>query len=223
MFKRFHFRISLLTVLATALLGLHLPNTVEAAPDHIPCCGPITPAGERLAATLDSMNVESLWLANEHVNWETGEADRGADYEGPGNHTHCSAFAASAAKKLGVYLLRPPDHGQQLLSNAQAEWLAGEAGRQSGWRKVSDMEKAQRLANEGTLVLAIFPNPDPRAPGHIAIVRPSEKSTRAFSENGPEVIQAGQHNHAKINIRTAFENHPGAWPDGIRYYAHSLR
>jgi len=49
------------------------------------------------------MNVESLWLAHEHVNWETGEPDKNADYAGPGRSMHCSAFAAAVGKKLGVY------------------------------------------------------------------------------------------------------------------------
>jgi hypothetical protein len=49
------------------------------------------------------MNVESLWIAGQHINWETGEPDRGGDYEGPGNHTHCSAFSAAAANRLGIY------------------------------------------------------------------------------------------------------------------------
>ena len=196
----------------------------QAAPeqDRVPCCGPITPAGERLALTLDSMNVESLWLAHEHVNWETGTPDRDADYEGPGNHSHCSAFAAAAAKRLGVYLLRPPEHGQVLLANAQADWLAGDAGARAGWRRVPAMIEAQRLANRGTLVLVLYRNPDRHVPGHIAIVRPSEKSARALEENGPEIIQAGEHNHNKTNVRIGFENHPGAWPDGVLYYAHDL-
>lgn len=197
---------------------------VSAAPEreHTPCCGPITPAGERLASTLDGMNVEHLWLSHEHVNWETGEPDRGANDEGPGNHTHCSAFAAAAAKRLGVYLLRPPEHGQILLASAQAAWLAGAEGSQKGWRHVSKMTEAQHLANQGTLVLVVFENPDKHVPGHIAIVRPSEKSARTLEENGPEIIQAGEHNHTKINVRAGFENHPGAWPDGVRYYAHRV-
>ena len=189
---------------------------------HAPCCGPISPGGLRLAALLDGMHVESLWLANEHVNWETGEPDRGAGYEGPGNHTHCSAFAAAAAKRLGVYLLRPPEHGQLLLSNAQADWIPGPEGRKAGWRPVPNMRQAQHLANEGSLVVVLFKNPDPHKPGHIAIVRPSEKSARTLEENGPEVIQAGEHNHDKINVRVGFENHPGAFPNGVRYYVHSL-
>jgi hypothetical protein len=168
------------------------------------------------------MNVESLWLAHEHVNWETGEPDKGADYEGPGNHSHCSAFAAAAAKRLGVYLLRPPEHGQLLLANAQAEWLSSAAARKSGWQSVADMREAQRLANQGNLVLVLFQNPSKHVPGHIAIVRPSEKSLKALREDGPRIIQAGNHNHASTNVRIGFQNHPGAWPDGVLYYVHML-
>jgi hypothetical protein len=221
-------KIGLSSVLAIscALVGATLPrpSAALAAPEreHNPCCGTITPAGDRLRSTLDSMDVESLWLAHEHVNWETGEPDRGGDYEGPGNHTHCSAFAAAVAKKLGVYLLRPPEHGQALLTNAQADWLAGDAGSRAGWRRVQDMREAQRLANQGSLVLVLYPNPDKHVPGHIAIVRPTEKSFKALKENGPEIIQAGEHNHAKTNVKTGFANHPGAWPDGVLYYVHAL-
>ncbi len=208
-------------LLAGSLLRLDASQAAPQ-PEEIPCCGKITPAGARLAAALDGMNVESLWLANEHVNWETGEPDRNAEYEGPGNHTHCSAFAAAAAKRLGVYLLRPPEHGQLLLANAQADWLAGEKGARGGWRRVSDMREAQSRANRGSLVLVLYPNPDSHVPGHIAIVRPSEKSSRSLEENGPEIVQAGEHNHARTNARLGFSNHPGAWPDGVLYYAHTL-
>jgi len=72
------------------------PDVVQAAyAPHQACCGAITPEGYRLADVIDSMHVEQLWLAHEHVNWETGEPDRAADYEGPGKATHCSAFAAA--------------------------------------------------------------------------------------------------------------------------------
>ena len=128
------------TLLAAVLLW---PMQPLAAAQYASCCGPISPAGQRLASFLDNMDVESLWLANEHVNWETGKPDRGAGYEGPGNHTHCSAFAAAAAMRLGVYLLRPPEHGQELLSNAQAAWIAGPEGQRAGWRAVSGYRQRQ--------------------------------------------------------------------------------
>ena len=123
-FKKTRFCALLLGIfLLAAIAGPFLQSPLAALPKHEPCCGPIAPAGDHLASVLDDMNVESLWIAGQHINWETGEPDRGGDYEGPGNHTHCSAFSAAAAKRLGIYLLRPPEHGQSLLANAQSKWL----------------------------------------------------------------------------------------------------
>jgi hypothetical protein len=204
-------------VLAVLLLFV---RSLPASETH--CCGEITPAGHRLAEMLDSMHVESLWLANQHINWETGEPDRGGSYEGPGKHTHCSAFAAAAAKKMGVYILRPPEHGQVLLANAQANWLRSEEAESKGWRKVSSARAAQAEANRGNLVVVVFANPDKHVPGHVAIVRPSEKSLQALEQDGPQIIQAGQHNHASTVVRIGFANHPGAFPHGVRYYSHPL-
>jgi hypothetical protein len=186
------------------------------------CCGAISPAGHRLESFLDGMNVESLWLASEHVNWETGEPDKGADYDGPGRSTHCSAFAAAAAKRLGVYMLRPPDHGQVLLANAQAEWFHTAKGRQEGWKALADARQAQSLANEGNLVVVVYESPDPHKPGHIAIVRPSLRPERLLDENGPEITQAGQKNYTKTSTKVGFQVHHGAWPGGVQYYAHRV-
>ena len=58
----------------------------------------IAPEGRRLAKTLDSMDVENLWPAGVHVEWESGVPD-GRPVHGSGKHTHCSAFVASAASK----------------------------------------------------------------------------------------------------------------------------
>src|SRR5271170_2623993 len=134
------------------------------AASETPCCGDISAGGKRLEAVLDSMNVESLWLAEEHVNWETGRPDKGADYEGPGKATHCSAFAAAVGMKLDVYMLRPPEHGQILLASAQARWFSSREGREAGWRSVPDPGEAQRKANEGNLVVVVFQSPNPHRP-----------------------------------------------------------
>ncbi len=186
------------------------------------CCGPISPAGHRLLELLESTNVEALWLAHEHVNWETGEPDKDADYEGPGKATHCSAFAAAVGKRVGVYMLRPPEHGQILLANAQAAWFHSAAGQQNGWHEVKTAKEAQTLANQGSLVTIVYENPDAHKPGHIVIVRPAERSERLLDENGPEVIQAGERNYLKTSAKVGFLHHPGAWPDGVHYYAHKL-
>ena len=209
----------LVSVAVFALWQVCAPQGSAAEPS---CCGSISSAGRRLEAVLDGMNVESLWLAHEHVNWETGEPDKDADYAGPGRSTHCSAFAAAVGKKLGVYLLRPPEHGQILLANAQAEWFRAPGGKQKGWRELRTAHEAQSLANQGNLVVVVYESPDPYKPGHVAVVRPAHRLERLLEQNGPEITQAGQKNYLKTSTKVGFQAHPGAWPAGVRYYAHSI-
>jgi hypothetical protein len=194
--------------------------TAFAAGDRS-CCGSIASGGYKLAAVLDGMDVEAHWPAHEHVNWQTGEPDRRGENEGPG-HTHCSAFAAAVAKKLGIYLLRPPQHGQKLLANAQAAWLDGYQGHHHGWIRLSGGQEAQMRANQGNLVLVVFSNPDLEKPGHVAVVRPSEKTIFGLRQEGPQIIQAGNKNYNSTVVRIGFKNHVGAFPDGVRYYAHPV-
>jgi hypothetical protein len=65
--------------------------------------------GRQLANVLDQMTVEEHWPAYQHVNWETGDPDRGGEYEGPGH-----GIAA-------------PERYQELHANAQVEWFARSA------------------------------------------------------------------------------------------------
>ncbi|HEX4342949.1 MAG TPA: hypothetical protein VH255_06140, partial [Verrucomicrobiae bacterium] len=171
--------------------------------------GEITPQGQRLADTLDSLHVEQLWLPKLSVNWRTGEPDGRID-TGKGSHTHCSAFAAAASEKLGVYLLRPPEHSADLLANAQQDWLRGR-GTNFGWQAVSTPQAAQQLANEGQLVMVTCKNLNPDASGHIAIVRPCAKSDAEIQAEGPQIIQAGGHNYISTTTKEGFKYHPGAF------------
>ncbi|MFO0966357.1 MAG: hypothetical protein U0793_12340 [Gemmataceae bacterium] len=178
--------------------------------------------GRKLAAFLDGMQVDKLWLSGRYVNWKTGEALSKPVTDGK-PHTHCSAFAAAACERLGIYILRPPEHSETLLANAQFDWLAGE-GHKHGWTPVKTAREAQALANKGMLVVATFKSPDPKKSGHIAIVRPSAKSAEAIAREGPQVIQAGLHNHISASLKTGFGSHPEAWSKGeVRYYAHAVK
>jgi hypothetical protein len=201
------------------LIMMGLPFAVigaTSADDN--CCGPINDAGRKLVVRLDSTGVDHLWIAGHHVDWRTGEPDSGTEDRGRGNATHCSAFAAAVANSLGIYLLRPPEHGQVLLASAQVAWLQSDAARKRGWRKVMDMEEAQALANQGHLVLAAYPNL--KKPGHIAIVRPADKSKAELQSDGPQITQAGERNALSTTVRIGFKYHPGAWPNGVEYYAY---
>jgi len=230
MIRRPFVRLSLLIAIAlgAACGGIGAVHPVSAAAQSAPaaaeaCCGVITPEGHRLADLLDSMHVERLWLAHNHVNWETGEADRPETYQGPGRATHCSAFAAAVGERLNVYMLRPPEHSQILLASAQAEWFHDKNAANMGWKALEGPGHdrwAQELANQGNLVVIVYESPDPHKPGHIVIVRPSEKSLDALRKEGPQVAEAGTENYSSFVAARSFTHHPGAWPDGVHYYWH---
>ena len=180
----------------------------------------ITPEGQHLAAVLDSMHVEEHWIAGAIVDWRTGDPT-GKAISDNGRHTHCSQFTAAACEKLGIYILRPPEHSAVLLANAQFDWLPKE-GVAAGWSSVANGVAAQDLANRGQVVVAVCQNADPKKSGHIAIVRPGKKTPQQIAAEGPDVIQAGGTNFNSASLKRGFANHPDAFPKGeIRFYAHA--
>ena len=174
------------------------PRRRPRARRRVACCGPITAAGARLAAFLDGTGVDHLWLPGFKVNWETGAAI--SAWEDGRPHTHCSAFVASAAMRLGIYVLRPPEHSPTLLANAQMGWL-GSPRPPPGAGSPCPMSPRRRPA-------PIWANLSSRPskiqtlskPGHIAIVRPSDIDTAALLAEGPFVIQAGGHNALSVPL-----------------------
>lgn len=182
---------------------------------------PIAPAAKTLIRRIDSLDVENHWPAGVHVKWETGVPD-GRPESGSGKHTHCSAFVAAAARELGIYILRPPEHPQLLLANAQYEWLGGE-GAARGWKPLASAEEAQHYANRGWFVVATYRNHHDDKPGHIAIVRPSDKSDTSIREEGPQITQAGGTNYRSTALSVGFAGHPAAWrKHEVRFYAHAV-
>ena len=182
---------------------------------------PVSPQAKQILSRLVKMGVESKWIAGAHIDWETGLPD-GQPEMFSGRHTHCSAFVASAAKKVGVYILSPPEHRQELLANAQNQWLATD-GAARGWISVEGPQEAQNDANRGMLVVASYHNHHDDKPGHIAIIRASNKAPKLIAEDGPDVIQAGTTNATSIPLRDGFAGHPAAWNnDEVQYYAHPV-
>ena len=175
--------------------------------------------GRKLLQLLDGTKVEDLWPAGYQVNWETGEPIKVSKST---HSTHCSAFAASFSKKVGVYLLHPPEHGQNLLANAQFDWLQTDDAAKDGWQRVATGLEAQNLANKGYLVVTAIKNPDVTRPGHVAVLRPAVKSLDLLQDEGPQVTQSGRTNHYSIPLIKGFANHPGAWPNGVIFYKHAI-
>jgi hypothetical protein len=198
--------------------------------------GVISEGGERLRAFLDGTHVETEWMANYHVVWQTGQRNGPAQGD-PAHHTHCSAYVAAAALYLDIYTLRPPHHGQLHLANAQVHWFGGirshrgptaaEAGWSSLGRSGDDgvLDAAITAANVGKLVVAGYFQPPTRqadgtqieGTGHIVIIRPQESFP---SDEGPQVVTAGVRNFKSTSTKFAFGDHPLAWPDNIQLYVH---
>ncbi|MBS1591698.1 MAG: hypothetical protein JST07_06260 [Bacteroidetes bacterium] len=156
-------------------------------------------------------DVANKWLSGHHINWETGESDNPNATKGI--KTHCSAFVAAACKQLNIYILRPPQHKQELLANAQFDWLNSEDAIQQGWKKIIDnpLIEAERLANEGYVVIASTKNSNSHKPGHIALIIPKETSNKELTEKGPFLIQAAQTNGYDIYLRNGFKSHIKDW------------
>ena len=183
----------------------------------------VSPEGKILLQNYLSMNVENLWIAGHHINWITGNTDQ--DNAESGIKTHCSAFVASACKNQNIYILRPPEHGQVLLANAQYEWLQSTSATSMGWHIIIESTptaiyySAQRYANKGLVVIAVCKNPISKKPGHIAMVRPDLISQQQINDNGPSLIMAGTLNYNLISLKKGFKSHIKQWPESeILFY-----
>jgi len=179
---------------------------------------PVTDGGNQLGAYLNSLDVTHKWLPGHHVDWMTGEPD---NVVGGVTKSHCSAFVASATAQLSIYILRPPAHSELLLANAQYDWLNSQSN-QDGWVPVDSGMRAQQISNQGCLVVVAFHNPDSKKPGHIAIVRPSDKSDADLQNEGPEIIQAGLENYNSTSVLQGFSHHiTSAQDNTLIYYRHN--
>jgi glutamine amidotransferase-like uncharacterized protein len=176
---------------------------------------------EGLWKRLEAMEVDKLWLPGAIVDWKTGLPTGQTIKDAKSKHTHCSQFVAAATERLGVYVLRPPEHGVVLLANAHFDWLASDAGKKAGWVALKDGGAAQAAANGGRLVLASLKNPDSTKSGHIAIVRPGNKDADLLAKEGPDVMQAGGTNALRTPLRKGFGNHSKEY-DQIAFYAHAV-
>lgn len=193
--------------------------------------------GAELTTFLDALDVESLWIAGHHVDWATGESDT-PNPDGSEAKSHCSAFLAALADRLGIYVLRPPDYPQELLANRQVHWLSGEPFKHApdnaaalGWRSLGTsggdgaLSQAAAEAQTGHLVVAGFAEPPgstgDQAPGHVCVVRP--QAPDSVGSDGPLMISAGEQNWRKAHMAHVFENHSGAWPDAISLFVHDTR
>ena len=197
----------------TMLLALCISATNLQAQELIT----VNPAGNNLLNFYLNMNVENLWIAGHHIDWVTGLPDR--PNAEAGIKTHCSAFVAAVCKNKSIYILRPPEHSQILLANAQFQWLTTPAAQSMGWHQIINTSinktyfAAQQYANNGYVVVAVCQNLNPHKSGHIALIRPTEISTQQLTDEGPTVTMASTKNTNLISLKLGFKSHIKEWPE----------
>ena len=176
--------------------------------------------GEKLKQFYQGLNVETHWISGQHIDWETGAP---SDRDDTHNlKTHCAAFVAAACEKLKVVILRPPEHAQDLLSNAQFDWLPTSPAIAQAWKHIAGDNRyaqAQDLANKGFVVVAVIKPSDERKPGHIALINPAVVTDKDLTENGPQIIMAGVKNYSNISLKAGFKGFYSKWPENqIEFY-----
>jgi hypothetical protein len=176
--------------------------------------------GEKLKQFYQGLNVETHWVAGQHIDWETGEPSDRDDTHNVKNHS--AAFVAAACQKLKIVILRPPEHAQDLLSNAQFDWLPTSAATAQAWKHIpndSRYNAAQDLANKGFVVVAIVKNSDERKPGQVALVMPAAVTEKDLTENGPQIIMAGVKNYTSTALKNGFKGFYNKWPESqVEFY-----
>lgn len=171
----------------------------------------MTACGKQLQTFYLGMDVLHKWQSGQHINWLTGEPDDPDAVSGI--RTHCSAFVAAACERRGIYILRPPEHQQELLANAQVKWLTSDQARGFGWHPIKEhvLFEAQKIADQGYMVVACAQNPDRHKPGHIALVMPTNLSLQQLQQSGPVMIQSSTTNSVNALFRDAFRRHIADW------------
>lgn len=165
--------------------------------------------------------------------------------------THCSGYASSVAVRLGVPLPHPPfpseasqlaesygkafrqlaTRSDALLANHQGEWLARKAratlpdtpftiASTDNWVHINAYQ-AQSCANQGYLALAVRVNPNPKKPGHVAIIAPAQPGARigdrparqsaytSLAVDGPFEAQSGAFNSSYTTVSRGFSPRNG--------------
>ena len=152
------------------------------------------------------------YLSNYQHDWLAGslQANQALPYPSDSNHTW-------------DYWTRDPNRGDPAAPSSSSDWVSvmdGNALRlqnavvaavAAGTEALVVGEQmlviAQRLANLGHLVIASFRASEAHTPGHLAVVRVSEKSLAQLQADGPDVISAGAQNALRASVREAFDVH----------------
>ena len=165
----------------------------------------------KLIHTLNSMDLMRGWEPGYNVKCDTGE--RVKTKSTTVSSSHCSCFVYAVCKKMNIKLIGTPEYSQYHLAHNQINWLKTEEAHKHGWRQINGSLKekyliSQEKANNGVLVIA-GTNQDKEIRGHIAIVRPSNKSYFFIINEGPQVISSSYVNTYSSSLKEDFLYYKG--------------
>jgi len=165
--------------------------------------------GKRLTSTRDNREGVRLYaiIAEHFFRGHARYARR--DVTGDGiDETFCNLLVQDVAEAMSVMLPRG------VRANALIAWLETEADKpESPWEVVTS-HVAQAMADEGQLVIACWSNPQPPAPGHVAIVVPSLEDAGSERMGDVFIAQAGRINFTRGTVQQGFGIR------GVTYLAH---
>lgn len=199
----------------SATLEVHLPAHANARRDHAGAWAyPLSEAGQPRRQGQDPAGrVQAL---NQIIDWI--DVEHSARHRKQGGLTYCNVYAYDYCYLSGAYLARvwwKPDvlnrvlQGdaqpvlyaqtvEELRANVLFDWLLS-FGARFGWQRRFDLNEAQTLANQGSVVLIIAKRKDTDRPGHVAAVVPETPAAQAQRDASGQVrlplqSQAGAQN-----------------------------
>jgi hypothetical protein len=142
---------------------------------------------------------DMLQLTPDQITQATRDHEDEARYGAQGDVTKCNLFVCDVIESL-LAQSRPELHG---LANQQFDALS----QSSDWSRrnfpndlAGGFQQANAAANNGTIVVVAYKNPDPAQSGHIAIVVPSGglEQSGTWAMPVPFIAQAGRTNPRKL-------------------------
>jgi len=119
--------------------------------------------------------------------------------------TWCNIFVQDVTRAMNTEL--PADK----ITDEIIQWLNTE-GTAKGWKSITNMDEAQKMANEGHPTIAIIP-------GHAAIIRPGSVGLEKKGVIQPAIAQAGGNPHGAKHIRIGFTENQ---LKNIQFWFHKL-
>lgn len=197
----------------------------------------IAEPAKEILGIVNSLKVEEKWQKGKTINCKTGETieEYTGEHKKTGNRiTHDSCFVYAVASSLNIAKDSLPPHPEfgtdfiPFLTNKQADWYEREGSKQ-GWNYIKNKDKdnnfiqAQKLANQGYLVVAIYKNINPKRLGHTSIVIPSNKDVEKIKLEGPDTAQAGINNFSCGSLKKGFKNKKDVFKNNeIKFYYHKI-